>query len=426
MSGGWQDLLRKARRAWASSWFARKPPPRPPAETVLVGDHTVRLDRGLASSAFLSLRPRPLPVPPEVERARQARRRLTERGTEPIVTTRGLRVRWKGPAVPDGLLEDMVDALPLCVPVVVERSYPVNRSALEALGVGLEQPVSGRVLDVILWIEGSARRALRRSDVQLELGGGWLHARWSGPLYDQDMLLEQLQELGTALAAPTADPWREIDRHLRARTFGACHTLTEFALGVTGPLRDRVLPVLMAEHDYDHDWEIIRTQGQFDDWLRFACHPTRSVASRLSAAEHLMLGTPAQRCRAAPQLFETPALRQEACVLLEGLVGPEAEDAWLALGAQTEEPDLLLQIVAGLGETGTARAMPWLRDLRGGLGPLQFPLKELVDTAMRDIRERCGATPGALSVAGPVPEQGALSVAAEGGRLSPLPDQGEP
>jgi hypothetical protein len=418
-------LLERMRRAWYGEDLEMVTPrPGLEREKVLVGEQQVRIRRGEQFSAEIYVRSRPPPDEAELERARQAQRRLIESEAKLSMSVRRLQALWKRPVEVERHLQDVVDALPLCATVELSLSHEVDRSALEALGVGLEQPVRGRDLEFVLWAEGAARRAVRSHDLRLELREGWLHASWTGVLAERDGAIARVSALAEALARPPADPWRQIDIWLR-RPLAARQQLAAFALSVTGPVRERVLRALMADPDSDYAWEVLREHSGFDDWLRFACDAGRTEQARLSAAEHLSLGTREQRCRAACTLFQAPLLRQEACVLLEGLAGAEVEAAWLTLGEQTREPELLRRIVAGLGQGGTPRALPWLYTLREGLGPLQFQLRDLVEIAMRDIRERSGAVPGALSLA-ELPEAGALSVAAGPGQLSPTPERRGP
>jgi hypothetical protein len=190
-----------------------------------------------------------------------------------------------------------------------------------------------------------------------------------------------------------------------------------------GPARARVMRTLMQDPDPELAWHLTSAHGTREDWLEFALSPHRPPELRGLALSHLAEGTEEQRYELVTRLLTTPLLHRAACELLAGLRGEGAELAWLALLAHAEDTVVTERIVARLAEIGTSRSLAPLHALRERTGLMRFHLRGLTELALREIRERSGATPGALSVA-ELPTPGALSVPAKPGRLGVAPRSG--
>jgi hypothetical protein len=236
---------------------------------------------------------------------------------------------------------------------------------------------------------------------------GSLAISWTGPRRLRGQVEGLAQELHDAFVTG-GDPSARIGELLRSPSVGARRRLARLAARGSGPSRQRVLHALMRDPDPDLAWEVTAAHGTREDWLEIILSPHRPPELRGLALSHLPESSPTQRCELATALAGTPALHREVCRLLDGLEGEHAEAAWLVLAKHEPDREILEHLVTRLGQVGTIRSLPALHTLRERVGLLRFHLRELTETAIRQIRERSGATPGALSL---IAETGQLAVA---------------
>jgi hypothetical protein len=142
------------------------------------------------------------------------------------------------------------------------------------------------------------------------------------------------------------------------------------------------------------------------------------LAAELDPALALELGPAERRRKEGLALLGEidPALQSAGVALLRSL-GPEADQAMIEVLPKLDG-ELLEQIARALGEVGSVAAVAPLRSRQARLSVLQGGLSQTLDRAVLSIQARARGERGGLAVAGPVQEEGALSVAGTAGALS--------
>jgi hypothetical protein len=269
-------------------------------------------------------------------------------------------------------------------------------------------------------LDGVARGALRELDglrVRVVLREGQLTLLWMGPRDRRPRIEEHASALRRAFRG-RLEPWERIESLLQSQDVEDRRWLFEAAVRVDDPLRERTLRELMADPDPRLALKVLQGHGSAEDWLRVALMPGRAPELRREAVSWLQELPEVERCSAVSRLLAFPEVHESLPRLIGWADGEEAETAWLALLERSEDPEVLQVVVSRLAEIGTRCSLAPLHQRRERLGPLQLRLKAELTRALEVLQARVGGASGALSLADPAAEAGALSVAAEEGRLS--------